>query len=583
METISGIVKKYAAAMFWALLVGAAPFLYGFHRGDDFHASFGGALVSCVSIAAVFFRGRYRLPRWTAADLFLLLLALFQAGQMVAERSGAEAVAGTLLWFFVYVAARILCLQAAHTGRMLVAAIILSALIQSLVAGLQRGGALVSNHPLFAMTGSFMNPGPLGGYLAVGTVLGVGTLFGGSLGRVKRRIAIPFLLWMTAVCLCSDSRSAWLALAAGGAAVAVCFTSVKRMRAALPLLWGIGVFGLYFYRSASADGRLLIWKICGRMIASAPWAGHGVGAFQSEYMYWQGEYFGQGSGTSGELLLAADNVHPYNEFLRILCEQGVIGGLLVFGAVAGYVILYKKMGRVNRVALCGAIGWLAFSCFSYPCDVFPLKIILPLLLAVAVPVEEASVRRPLPVRVAAVSACLVLSFYIVAGWNYLASVRGMLKEHYISDDVELEEALNREFRRFADNRTCVALYARNLFEKGLYEEAVPVMRQSIVLQPSGRKYLALGDACQYAGDTLLAEHCYLSASRMLPGHVLPVYNRFCLVRERGDSVQADTLAHRLLQMPVKVENAVVREARHEAEAYLDLRKLGLSLHSHYHK
>lgn len=98
------------------------------------------------------------------------------------------------------------------------------------------------------------------------------------------------------------------------------------------------------------------------------------------------------------------------------------------------------------------------------------------------------------------------------------------------------------------------------------------MKQSIALRPSGRKYLELGDACQYAGDTLSAMDCYFSASRMLPGHILPVYNRFCLSRERGDSVRADSLAYRLLSMPVKVENAVVREVRREVEGYLNFRK-----------
>lgn len=583
MGKVAGIVKEYGVAMVWMFFIIVAPFLYAHEGGDGFHTHFGVVLLSCLSVAVVFFKGCCRFPQWTWTDVFLLLLALFQFGQILAAHSDAETVAGGLCWFLVYVMVRILCLQAAHAGRLMLAAIILSALIQSLVAGLQLGGLLTSNHPLFSITGSFMNPAPLGGCLAVGIVLGICGSIRKPLSRKKGLIGASLLLGMSAMCLLSDSRSAWLAFAAGGAAAAFCFSAAKWIRISLPLLWGIGVFGLYFYRPASADGRMLIWRICARMIDSAPWFGHGVGTFRSEYMNWQGEYFAQGAGTVEEILLAADNVHPYDELLRVLCEQGVVGGLLVFGAVVGCMGLYKKMGAVNRMALCGVVTWVAFSCFSYPCDVFPLQITLPLLLAVAVPAKVRRVRHPLPLKVVTVSLCLFGSLYTVIDWSYLASVRRMLSEHYISDDVELEEVLNREFCRFADNRTCVALYARNLFEKGLYEEAVPIMRRSIVLQPSGRKYLALGDACQYAGDTLLAEHCYLVASRMLPGHVLPVYNRFCLARERGDSVQADTLAHRLLQMPVKVENTVVQEARHESEAYLNLRKQGLPIHSQYHK
>ncbi len=571
MGKVAGIVKEYGVVMVWMLFIIVAPFLYAHERGDSFHTLFGVALLSCLSVAAVFSKSSCRVPKWTWTDVILLLLAFFQSGQMLAAHyCDAETVVGGLCWFLVYIMARILCLQAAHTGQLIVAAVILSALMQSLVAGLQQGGLLTSNHPLFPVTGSFMNPGPLGGCLAVGIVLGMCGPICKPLSKTKWLVTGSLLLLMAFMCLLSDSRSAWLALAAGSASMAICFSAAKWIRISLPLLWGIGVFGLYFYRSASADGRLLIWRICARMIGSAPWFGHGVGTFRSEYMNWQGEYFAKGLGTVKEKLLAADNVHPYNELLRIFCEQGVFGGILVFGAIVGCMSLYKKMGRINRVALCGVVTWVTFSCFSYPYDVFPLQIILPLLLAVAMPTADMRIRRPF--KVVTMSLNLLFSLYVVAGWSYFTSVRRLLSEHYISDEIEVEEALNREFLRFADNSSCVAFYARNLFEKGLYEESIPVMRQSIALRPSGRKYLELGDACQYAGDTLSAMDCYLSASQMLPGHVLPVYNRFCLSRERGDSTLADTLAYRLLRMPVKVENTVVREARREAEVYLDFRK-----------
>lgn len=572
MEKWSGIVKEHAVPVVWSILVVVAPFLYVYEGGASFHGAFVFALTACLSVAVVLLNTKLRFPKLTGTDMALLLFASYQGVQLLAAHSDAETVAGGLLWFFIYAMARILCLQAAYMGRIIVAAVILSAWIQSWVAALQWGGVLTSHHPLFAITGSFMNPGPLGGCLAVGIALGMGALIGSPLSRTKRLVAAFLLLWMSVVCLCSDSRSAWLACAAGGAVALFCFTSIKWAKVLLPLLWGIGTFGLYFYRSASADGRILIWKICGRMMGATPWTGHGVGTFQTEYMFWQGEYFGQAGATTEEMLLAADNVHPYNELLRILCEQGIIGGLLVFGAMVGCIVLYKKTDRVNRVALCGVAAWVSFSFFSYPCDVFPLQIILPLLLAVAVPPKEMQRHRLLPFKIVTVPLCLLFSLYIASGWYSLASVRSMLAEHYISDDIEIEETLNRKFTQFAGNGSCVALYARNLFEKGLYEEAIPVMRQSIALHPSGRKYLELGDACQYVGDTLSAMDCYRVASRMLPGHVLPVYHRFCLSREMGNPMQADSLARRLLSMPVKVENAVVREARRDAEKYLNLRK-----------
>ena len=93
-------------------------------------------------------------------------------------------------------------------------AIVCSGCVQAAVGFLQWLDVLPSNHNLFPVTGSFMNPGPYGGYLAVCWVVGAGL----AIRAVRRRRWPSAAGWAVAVlvvgCLLvlSDSRAAWLAV-----------------------------------------------------------------------------------------------------------------------------------------------------------------------------------------------------------------------------------------------------------------------------------------------------------------------------------------------------------------------------------
>ena len=93
-------------------------------------------------------------------------------------------------------------------------AIVCSGCVQAAVGFLQWLDVLPSNHNLFPVTGSFMNPWPYGGYLAVCWVVGAGL----AIRAVRRRRWPSAAGWAVAVlvvgCLLalSDSRAAWLAV-----------------------------------------------------------------------------------------------------------------------------------------------------------------------------------------------------------------------------------------------------------------------------------------------------------------------------------------------------------------------------------
>ena len=78
---------------------------------------------------------------------------------------------------------------------------------------------------------------------------------------------------------------------------------------------------MYFYKKASADGRLLIWKVSLGIVKDEPLKGLGFDNFKSAYMRYQAEYFKRNTDLEEQNL--ADNVwYAFNEPLQLIVENG---------------------------------------------------------------------------------------------------------------------------------------------------------------------------------------------------------------------------------------------------------------------
>ena len=269
---------------------------------------------------------------------------------------------------------------------------------EAVVALNQLYGDGMSNHALYSFTGTFLNPGPFCGFMAIGVPLAVHRLLAPSNspkrgeGKTNRQ-SIFFTLWgklegglsLTTLVLCllllpaGMSRSAWIAAAVGGTAVyrmhrwKECLTwgrnifrSRKRMVAvcvgiATLTLTGWGVFHL---KEDSANGRLLMWKVACHAIAERPWTGYGSEGFAAAYAEAQEHYFAEGRGTEEEIHVAGTPDHAFNEYLTVAVRYGLLGlGVMLAIGITAFVCALH--GRAYGIA--GAlvtVGVFAFS--SYP-------------------------------------------------------------------------------------------------------------------------------------------------------------------------------------------------------------------------
>jgi len=261
------------------------------------------------------------------------------------------------------------------------------ALIGVVEAGIAIGQKLHwinSVHHTFDMTGTFGNPGPLGGYLAVVITVLIGLYSEYCRHSRLKWLLLVFLVLFSITILLTESRAGWLATFIGVGSL--CLFDKRNRKWAFSIFQKIGIIvfvlffivSIYYYKKDSADGRLLIWHVASEMIGDAPFAGHGIGSFEKQYMYYQAHYF-EIHPYSQYARLADNIIYPYNEFLRIGVELGMIGLIIVLGIIIS-VFKYASYQGNNKIYLGAFIAWLTFSMFSYPSHVLLLWLLVPFLL-----------------------------------------------------------------------------------------------------------------------------------------------------------------------------------------------------------
>ncbi|MDR2292601.1 MAG: O-antigen ligase family protein [Prevotellaceae bacterium] len=301
--------------------------------------------------------------------LHLLFVKHFETGETVIYK-----------WFAV-LCIYVLCRIVAHKN-MLMYAVVLSGFVQSIITVLQKLYIVNSYNIFFDVTGSFNNPGMLGGYVAIAFMVAIFLLTDAI--KNKSLPAILFLslstLFLFTAVILSDSRAAFVGVLCGISVYfypkfrsvynkhKVIFTTVCFVSAI-----SVGLL-LFNYRQGSANSRLLIWRISADMISDKPLFGHGITSFDQKYMHFQAAYFDENP--DSKLIPVADNVaYVYNEFIHITIETGIVGLLCLL--IVFYFAFSGKRQQLQKAALAVL---LVFSMFSYPTEIFPLLILFPIII-----------------------------------------------------------------------------------------------------------------------------------------------------------------------------------------------------------
>jgi O-antigen polymerase len=112
------------------------------------------------------------------------------------------------------------------------------------------------------------------------------------------------------------------------------------------------------------------------MLKDKPLTGFGHKGFQANYMNYQAQYFEQNPDSRFKQL--ADNVtHPFNEFIKIAVNYGVIG-LLLYALLISIIFrkLFKSKHPQKNILFGVFVSFITLSFFSYPLQYVPIWLLL---------------------------------------------------------------------------------------------------------------------------------------------------------------------------------------------------------------
>lgn len=564
-----------------------------------------GAMGCCgiSTIIFVCFHPQFKI-NFSYTDLLLLLFTLIG---MLPFLCGAEAVnvhcIHLSLLAMLYVFFR-MALTTSLLRYLIPVMLLLSSAAQAIWGLLQLYGYLTSQHNLFVLTGTFFNPGPYSGYLAMLSPFAVHYLLHDF--RIFTRSFHPkhipiYMRWSTAamallttllVLPAGMSRAAWLASAAGCLVVLVpCFNKKYQLfnrisrykRRILPALLVftalllVGLSALYHFKKDSADGRALIWKNTVKAIYEHPF-GVGIGHFAEAYGKEQVAYFESGTATAQEIAVAGNPEYAFNEYLQIGLEVG-IPGLLIF--ISALFFLLKRGIKHQKYQTAGAtVSLLVFAAMSYPFSVLAFQLVFVCLLAhLAADTGSRGLHAPakstllpamslywlLPVTTVVTAACLYNRYPTYKAFKDWTEAKTLY-------NMQLYSEAAPEYARLA---LCLSDRVEFLFEQaqvlsktGDYDASNRVLKKAMTISCDPMLYNIAGKNYQALKDYSRAEQCFTTAANMVPGRMYPHYLLALLYDAQNNSLKFRQAAHKVLSLQPKIHSPAIDEMRHEIKRLL---------------
>ena len=445
-------------------------------------------------------------------------------------------------------------------------------------------GFATSNHSLYAVTGSFYNPGPYSGYLAL--VFPVCLYEWLRLNAIKKQrtweesvgyyLSFGVLLLLVCVLPAGMSRSAWLA--AGVSCLCVyawhmdwtdkfrLLWQQQRQRVVMVVVGGFCVlllagYLLFVLKPDSARGRLFMWKITCRAIAEKPLTGYGIHNFAAAYGNAQETYFAAGDYEPWEERVAGSPEYAFNEYLQAAVELGI--PLAVCLLVVVVLCLYRGV-RKGRYGICGAIlSLMIFSFSSYPLQ--------------------------LPVFIVTFGGLLVACLSGADRWQWLglAVSVGIIGGLRLKNDLQVEQACRewmnarvlynagayqsaeKEYGRLypllRDRASFLFEYGHGLHKQQQFSKSNRILKEALQRSCDPMILNVIGKNYQQMGDCLSAEDWFIRSTHRLPGRIYPYYLLAKLYAEPSfrQPDKFEKMKWMVLTKEPKVHSTAIRQMREE--------------------
>lgn len=501
------------------------------------------------------------------AGLVVLLTVLH-----LMDRSETSEVYMFCVWSMaaVYILSRIvLTIAPRRACYVLLMVFMVFCLKESYIGLMQLFGHIHSNHYMYACTGSFNNPGPYGGFLAVCIcVLGAYAIKGRN--KVFRYITGITSLIALILLPSTISRAAMLAVVCAvlllSASTDIGKTILKKYSIWLIVATTIAVVGAYMLKKPSADGRFFMNHISILSINSNGMRGAGLGRFGAAYGETQARYFGECMIQSGDDMdwtvlrdskrLTADcPQYAYNEFLQLGVEGGMIAMLLFISLIIMAITASYKRGDVWCY---GLLALSVFAMFSYPLHIVQFQVLLAVLLAAsATPRSEGILGGSVVMAVALLVSVLILISRL--SWmNRLKEASEVWKKterwynmeyyYYVIEDADsLYEYMQHDYR-------FLFAYGQSLSNEGQFIKSNEILSEGTEISSDPMFWIIMGNNHFSLERYEEAEQCYKHAFHMVPNRLYPLCRLAELYIKMGDYDHFNEMKQKIDRFKSKVES-----------------------------
>ena len=507
----------------------------------------------------------------------------------------------TVYLMILYGSLRILLQAAIQMERFVVAALMVCGLWESILGLLQVFGFRASFHHLFAFTGTFMNTGPYGGFLAITMSVALAFMFkhykkfNRQCNVIKRFPLIVsknpdfalFLLGVLSFCIAfltffaAMSRAAILALVVNAVIIFRTYNFTRKLwtrffkkriliTCILFAVVLVGAGAAYYHKKGSADARLLIGKISCRIIAKQPLCGTGMGTFFGEYASESALYFAEHP-SSPSISIADVPEYSFNEYLQTGVETGMVGLALLFSILS--LTLYRLL-KAKSILAYGLIVIMIFAFFSFPFSQLPFQILLVVFIAGG---HRIDVRATLAVahRVTKTSLCLLfiaISCGLSGFYQEKINTTKEWKQARILYQMQYYNEARKEYAQLhpilKDNPRFLFEYGHALNKTERFIQSNAILKEGAQLSSDPMFYNIMGNNFKGLEDFDHAENAYKYAFNILPNRIYPLYLLMKLYTDNEQKDQAREAAQRVIDFSPKIDSPAVREIKREAQELL---------------
>lgn len=476
--------------------------------------------------------------------------------------------------------------------RLIIYSLTLFAALEGIKGLMQIYGFAAPGNRLFVLTGSFLSPGPYGGFMAVLSCILIAWMSNNrknqnkSIFQMIERCIILFALIAALVVIpASQSRAAILAMASS---LFLLFLNNVVIRSFLKKHWIVLTFmGItlctvgYYVKKPSADGRWMIFKIDTRALLNNGITGCGLGHFSNAYSEAQYEYFLQditidkgildmGGSQTSDRHRAGSPLYAFNDYLQMGVEAGPVAMFLY--AVMMLLSIIILLSENSPIAY-GQVTLSIFGLFSYPICLWQFQLLLTVFMSVSI------------TYCFKVLQCKRLRVHL--GFLVMTAVPVLFKAHDMIITMEQYRNWTRdryffgieEYGIYADYcgdkintldyvGDYLFEYGYSLSQTGNLELSDSVLNATLSVKCNPDVLMLMGDNSLARKDYARAEQLYTKAFIMLPDRLKPLCRLAKTYWKRGDMESLNNIKNSIDNFHPRIESDITESLRNEVRNML---------------